>query len=256
MSKAILTDVTKCIGCAQCVIACKTVNDLQPDNPRRWQKDDGLSADNWTSLLRKPDGHYVRKLCRHCLEPACVSACLVGAMRITEEGIVIYNKSICLGCRYCILTCPYGIPRYEWNQPVPYVRKCIMCYPRVKAGKQPACTEICPTGATIFGERDDLLETAHSRLQKHPDRYIQKIWGEKEIGGANVLYISDIDLSFLSYDKELDDKSLPDETKIAMNSVPFVFIGVGALMTGLHLFTQRKNRIAQQKRQKEGNEDE
>ncbi|NQS99107.1 MAG: 4Fe-4S dicluster domain-containing protein [candidate division Zixibacteria bacterium] len=256
MSKAILTDVTKCIGCAQCVIACKAVNNLQPDNPRRWQKDDGLSADNWTSLLRKPDGHYVRKQCRHCLEPACVSACLVGAMRNTEEGIVIYNKSICLGCRYCMIACPYGIPRFDWDEPVPYVRKCIMCYPRVKAGKQPACTEACPTGATIFGERDNLLETAHNRLKKYPNRYIRKIWGEKEIGGTNVLYLSDIDLSFLSYDKELDEKSLPDETKIAMNSVPFVFIGVGALMTGLHLFTRRKNRIAQLKREKEENEDE
>lgn len=254
MSKAILTDITKCIGCAECVIACKNANNLPSDIPRRWQKEDGLSARNWTSILRVADNHFVRKQCRHCLEPACVSACPVGAMYKTPAGPVVYNNAICLGCRYCMMACPYGIPRYDWNEPVPYVRKCTMCYQRLQKGGQPACTDACPVEATIFGERDELLQIARQRLKDNAQKYIQKIWGEKEIGGTSVLYISDIDLSLLAYGKKLGEKPLPHNVEPAMMSVPFVFIGVGALMTGLHLFTQRKNKIARMKREQEEGE--
>ena len=171
MSKAILTDITKCIGCLECVSACKQVNDLGMETPRTWQKNDGLSADNWTSILQKPDNHYVRKQCRHCLEPACVSSCPVGALRKTPEGAVIYDSGKCLGCRYCMMSCPFGIPRYDWDKTVPYIRKCILCYPRLKEGKQPACTEVCPTGATIFGDRDKLIAEAHLRIKENPGKY-------------------------------------------------------------------------------------
>jgi len=256
MSAAILTDVTKCIGCAECVNACKTANNQAIDIPRRWQQSDGLSAKNWTSILSTEDGHFIRKQCRHCLEPACAAACPVGALHKTPEGAVIYNSSICLGCRYCIMSCPYGIPRYDWQQPVPYVRKCILCYPRLQEGRQPACTEACPTGATIFGDRDELLKEAHLRLQQNPGKYILRVWGEREIGGSSVLYISDVDLSILSYNREFEEKAIPENAAPAMISVPFVFLGMGALMTGLHLFTLRKNRIEKEKRAGEGRANE
>ena len=128
MSKAILTDITKCIGCLKCVSACKESNKLEMDVPRVWQKKDGLSAENWTSIIQKPDKHFIRKQCRHCLEPACASVCPVGALHKTEEGAVVYDKEKCIGCRYCMMACPYGIPRYDWDEPVPYVRKCILCF--------------------------------------------------------------------------------------------------------------------------------
>ncbi len=252
MSYAILTDVTKCIGCAECVLACKSTYNLDADKPRRWQKNDGLSAKNWTSIIPLSDNRFVRKQCRHCLHPACVSACPVGALQKTEEGPVIYNGSICLGCRYCVMSCPYGIPRYDWDKPIPYVRKCIMCYDRLKAGKLPACIEACPTEATIFGQREDLLKEAHRRIRQYPQKYIPKVWGEREVGGVSVLYISDVDLGILSEGKALGEKPLPEYTAPAMNSVPFVFLGMGAFMTGLHLFTKRKNRINQEKKSKEG----
>ena len=255
-SKAILTDVTKCIGCAECIIACKRENHLESDIPRVWQKNDGLTAENWTSILKRPENHFVRKQCRHCLEPACASACPVGALHKTPEGAVVYDQYKCLGCRYCMMACPYGIPRYDWDQPIPYIRKCIMCYPRLQEGKQPACTEVCPVGATIFGDREELLKEAHRRIKAEPERYLPIVWGEHEIGGTSVLYLSDIDLDFLSYGKKLDEKPLPEQTKTAMVSVPFVFLGMGALMTGLHLFTLRKNRIARENSEKKGMGDE
>lgn len=155
--KAILTDTTKCIGCRECVLACKKEYHLEPETPRRWEREDGLSARNWTSIVQRPNGKFIRKQCRHCINPACVSACPVQALKKTPEGAVIYDSSRCMGCRYCMIACPYGIPRYDWDQPVPYVRKCILCYDRIKDGGQPACVEACPTEATIFGNRDELL---------------------------------------------------------------------------------------------------
>jgi formate dehydrogenase iron-sulfur subunit len=237
---AILTDITKCIGCLQCVSACKAANHLQPEVPKIWQKSDGLSARNWTSIIQKPDNHYVRKQCRHCLEPACAQACPVGALHKTPEGPVVYDKNKCLGCRYCMMACPYGIPRYDWDKPVPYVEKCILCYDRIKVGKQPACTEICPTGATIFGDRDQLIALAHQRIQENPGKYINRVWGEHQVGGTSVLYLSDIDLDFLALKADLGNKPLPSTTELAMKSVPFAFVGMGAFMYGLNWIIKRR----------------
>ncbi len=147
MKAAILTDTTKCNGCHECVAACKKQNHLPADVPRRWDLEDGLSADNWTSIVEGPERTLARKQCRHCLEPACVSVCPVGALHKTDLGAVVYDASKCMGCRYCMMACPYGIPRYEWQAAVPYVRKCIFCYNRLAAGGQPSCTEACPTKA-------------------------------------------------------------------------------------------------------------
>jgi formate dehydrogenase iron-sulfur subunit len=241
--KAILTDTTKCIGCRECVLACKKTNDLEQEVPRRWALEDGLSARNWTSIVQRPDGKFIRKQCRHCIDPACVSACPVGALKKTPEGAVVYDSARCMGCRYCMMACPYGIPRYDWDQPVPYIRKCILCYDIIKKGGQPACTEACPTQATIFGDRDELLAEAHRRIQENPGKYINRVWGEKEIGGSQVLYLSDIDLSFLTYGRPLGDKPVPKRTAAAMNAVPFAFIGVGSAMAGISWMIGRRMKL-------------
>jgi formate dehydrogenase iron-sulfur subunit len=243
MSKAILTDITKCIGCLECVAACKAENNLELDRPKIWQKNDGLSAMNWTSVLHKPGNHYIRKQCRHCLEPACVSACPVGALHTTAEGAVIYDSDKCLGCRYCMMACPYGIPRYDWDETVPYIRKCILCHSRIKEGRQPACTEACPTGATIFGDRRELIEIAHKKIKDNPGLYINRVWGEHEVGGTSILYLSDIDLGFLSYKPQLGTQPLPSTTSTAMKSVPFAFVGMGAAMLGLNWIIQRRIKL-------------
>jgi formate dehydrogenase iron-sulfur subunit len=245
MSVAILTDTTKCIGCHQCVIACKKANKLAPELPRRWNKEDGLSARNWTSIVEGPKHSYVRKQCRHCLEPACASACPVGALEKTAEGPVIYDGEKCMGCRYCMMACPYGIPRYDWDQTVPYVRKCVMCYDRVKAGGQPACTESCPSKATIFGPREDLIAEAHRRIKANPGLYMDAVWGEREAGGTSVLYISNVDLSFLTSGRKLSGEPLPQTTRAAMHAVPFAFTGVVALMAGVHWIGERRKKVSE-----------
>ncbi len=247
---SILTDVTKCIGCEECVTACKKVNGLCLEDrpPRIGELPDGLSADRWTAVIRKPGNHFVRKQCRHCLRPACVSVCPVGALQKTPEGPVVYDKAICMGCRYCMVACPYGVPHYEWNAVAPSVRKCILCYPALKSGRiaAPACVTACPTKATLFGTRADLLGEARRRLAAEPKKYLPRIWGETEVGGTSVLYVSDISLDFLGWQESryLDDAPLPEKTWAALVPVPFEFFGVGALMGGLYWIIERRRKLA------------
>jgi formate dehydrogenase iron-sulfur subunit len=243
---AILTDTTRCVGCEKCVEGCKKVNGLADDVPFRWRLDDGLNSTRWTTILRRPGGEYVRKQCRHCLEPACASACPVKAIYQVKkhEGPVIYDPSKCLGCRYCMMACPFGIPRYEWESPVPYVMKCTMCHERQQRGEQPGCTEACPTEATIFGERDALIAEARRRIEAEPGRYLDRIWGLEEVGGTAVLYISDIDLGFLHVGRDVGDEPMPERTRYAMDAVPFAFVGMGLLMGGLWWVIGRRNEMA------------
>ncbi|HVN05351.1 MAG TPA: 4Fe-4S dicluster domain-containing protein [Bryobacteraceae bacterium] len=243
MQAAILTDTTKCIGCSECALACHKTNHLPAAVPRRWDLDDGLSARDWTSVIEPSQGKYVRKQCRHCLEPACASACPVGALHKTELGPVVYDSAKCMGCRYCMMACPFGIPRYTWDQAVPYVRKCILCYDRLKEGKQPACTDACPTKATIFGDRAELLAEAHRRVREQPQRYAPKVWGEEEAGGTSVLYISDIDLSFLTGNHAVGPTPLPERTSRAMHAVPVTFVGVLGGLAGLNWIIRRRMKL-------------
>jgi formate dehydrogenase iron-sulfur subunit len=243
--KAILTDVSKCIGCERCVAACVAEHHLMAAEqvPYRWTSDDGLSAERYTSVVRR-GASYVRKQCRHCVEPACASACPVGALRRTPEGPVVYDRSRCLGCRYCMMACPFGIPRYEWAAAAPYVRKCTMCYSsRVAQGRQPACTEACPTKATIFGERDALLAEAHRRIAAAPGTYRPRVCGETDVGGTCVLYVSPIDLEFLSLGRCQEARVLPRLTATAMAAVPPAFVGMGAIMGGLYWIIGRRQKL-------------
>lgn len=246
-SYAILTDVTRCIGCEECVVACKNVNATGDDAPWPWQGDPtDLSSTRWTTIVRGPRARYVRVHCRHCIEPACASACPVAALHTTPEGAVAYDPSICLGCRYCMMACPFRYTRYEWESTTPRVRKCILCYDRIKNGelKEPACTAACPTKATVFGERDALLEEARKRIRENPGRYIDHIWGEHEVGGTSVLYISDVDLSSAGWPVYLRDSSYPALTRTAMHLVPPTFVTVAAAMTGLSWVIGRRQKLA------------
>jgi formate dehydrogenase iron-sulfur subunit len=248
MSAAILIDITRCNGCEECVLACKEENELGPDRLRPGQQAvDGLSATRFSTVLRLPDDHFVRQQCRHCLEPACVSACLVGAMQKTPEGPVIYDSELCMGCRYCLVACPYGIPRYEWDDAAPLVRKCTLCYPRIQEGKEPACVEACPEDALLFGERDDLLAEARRRIKQNPGRYVDHVFGEKEVGGTSVLYLADISLGFLAWAEHLGERELPELSWASLKKVPGVAIGMGGLMAGIYWVINRRMKLAAMK---------
>ena len=244
--KAILTDTTKCIGCNKCVDGCSMSNELPLKPEKRYRTHDGLSAQRYTSVLHvSKDGkdQYVRKQCRHCLEPACASACIVGALQKTPEGAVVYDQDKCMGCRYCMMACPFGIPRYEWGEAVPFIRKCTLCYERLQEGKIPACVEACPEEATIFGERDELITLAKNRIDNDPDRYIGQVVGEFDAGGTSVLYLSNIPLDFLAWKPGMGETPLPEYTWAALSKVPPVAIGMGVAMTGIYWIIERRMRL-------------
>jgi formate dehydrogenase iron-sulfur subunit len=249
MSWAILTDTTRCTGCERCVDACVEINRLGKDIRYRWRLADGLNGNRYCSVVQVDAYHWVRKQCRHCLAPACVAACPVGALQKTGDGPVVYDREICMGCRYCMMACPYEIPRYLWEEAVPYISKCTMCHAAIERGEiqQPACTEACPEQATtFFRSREQALAEARRRIADNPGRYFDdRIWGEHEIGGCSVLYLSDIDLKFLAgrHAKPLGDEPFPHYTERIMTTVPTTFVAVTALMTGTYLFIKRRDRV-------------
>jgi formate dehydrogenase iron-sulfur subunit len=236
----ILVDTTRCNGCSICVAACTAANTLGPETRKPQHLGDGLSARRWAAIIESPSGRPVRKFCRHCLEPACVSVCPVGAMEKTPEGPVIYDSARCMGCRYCMMACPYGIPRYEWDSPAPRVSKCNLCYDRVAAGKAPACVDACPEKALVYGERDQLLKLAHSRLAAWPNRYAPKVYGEYEAGGTSVLYISDTNLDFLAVNTGTGENPLPELSWNWLSAVPGLSLATCGLMAGLFWIIGRR----------------
>lgn len=237
MSNGILTDLTKCIGCEACVWACKEINGLPRSDARQ------LSDTTWTTIDRRR-GVNIRRQCMHCLDPTCVSACPVAALEKTEAGPVIYHEDRCMGCRYCIMACPFEIPKYEWDAVLPKVQKCIMCFEkRVSRGQQPACTSVCPTGATIFGEREQLISEARRRISDEPGRYVDHIYGMNEAGGTSVLYVSDVPFSQLGFKEARADVAYPKLTWQVLSKIPNVVSVGGVLMFGIWWVINRRIKL-------------
>ncbi len=233
--KALLVDITKCIGCRQCEQACREGHGQPLDQPAK------LTATAFT-IIEEHGDKFVRRMCQHCEEPACASACLVGALTKSELGPVVYNEKKCMGCRYCMVACPYQVPKYEWNKLAPYMRKCDMCYDRLSKGQQTRCAEACPTGATMFGDRDDLLQEAHKRIVENP-AYVKHIYGETELGGASVLYLSDVPFEKLGFAVPPNDGPMPTLSAAALGDTPTVVLVGGSLLAGLYWITQRRREV-------------
>jgi ferredoxin len=127
----------------------------------------------------------------HCNDPSCVSACIVGALTKQPNGSVIYDAGKCIGCRYCMVACPFQVPAYEYNEPLtPEVRKCTFCFEMIKDGGLPACAQICPREVITFGKKSDLLKLARWKMKNHPGKYVDHIYGEHEVGGTSWLYLA------------------------------------------------------------------
>ncbi|OGP78748.1 MAG: hypothetical protein A2Z13_04940 [Deltaproteobacteria bacterium RBG_16_64_85] len=241
-----LIDTTKCIGCRACEEACNEANQLpKPDvsfssdsvfEKKRETTPGAFTVVNRFANEKKPDEPiFVRRQCMHCNQPACASACLCRAMEKTKEAAVVYHKDRCMGCRYCMIACPFDIPKFEYNSPTPYVWKCIFCYERQQKGKPPACAEVCPTGATLFGKKRDLLEIARTRIYTDPDRYVHHIYGEHEVGGTGWLFLSGVPLEKIDLKTQLGTTPYPELTSGFLYAVPMVFVLWPSLLIGLNL---------------------
>jgi formate dehydrogenase iron-sulfur subunit len=254
-SFAVLHDTTLCVGCRACEAACNKVNELPPpdrpftdlsvlDTLRRTTSKTYTVVNRFQTDSPSPKTIFVKKQCNHCLEPACASACFVRAFKKTPEGAVTYDQTVCVGCRYCMVACPFEIPAYEYDKVLdPKIMKCTMCYPRVKNGQLPGCVQACPKEAMTFGKRKDILRIARERIQKYPERYIDHIYGETEMGGTSWLYLSGVPFSQIGMREDLGVTPAPELTSGALGAVPIVVGLWPVLLTGIYAITQRKEKV-------------
>jgi len=241
----ILVDTTRCIGCRQCEVACAEAHGLPVPDPAHdgaQEKIRTTSTTQWTVVNRyetEKGDVFVKKQCMHCGQPACAAACPTNAMDKTKEGPVIWHGDRCMGCRYCMVACPFEIPKFEYDNPNPKIQKCIMCYDRLQEGKQPACVEACPKDALIFGTKKELMEIARERIYKNPEKYEHHIYGQYEAGGTDWMYLSAVPFDQIGFRTDLGTLTYPDYTKEFLFSVPLVFLGVPPLLYGLSELTKR-----------------
>lgn len=252
-AKSVLVDLTKCIGCGSCVVACKMYNKnewVDHRSPATGEK--ALLADeNWTVVQthRVADEkggeawRYVKRQCLHCKEPACVSSCFATAFKKTDSGPIAYYPNLCVGCRYCMLACPFSIPKFQWENPLPMLTKCSMCADRLANGDAPACVTVCPTNVMEFGRYEDMLAEAKKRLADSGDKYVQHIYGEDEAGGTLWLYISDKPFESLGFKMNVPKRSLPSHTKDYMKNTPIVGGIWLAILGCLYFFTKRRSAV-------------
>jgi formate dehydrogenase iron-sulfur subunit len=250
----LLIDFTLCVGCKKCVEACKAQNKLPG------KVDPILTDKTWATLEthEKDNGYktYVRRLCMHCEKPACESVCPVGAFEKTELGAVVYHAEKCIGCRYCMVACPFSVPKFQWDKTFPFVQKCILCYDLIKDGQMPACAAACPTEATLYGEREKLLSIAQMRLTKNPEKYVPHIYGQQEVGGTAVLMLSDVPFEDLGFRTNLTDKPLPSLTAGVMSLVPNIVTLGGLGLFGTWWIINRRIKLAKERLEQEQHESE
>jgi formate dehydrogenase iron-sulfur subunit len=261
MSKAMLIDTTRCIGCRACQVACKSWHDLggvPTTFSENWTNPLFLNSRNYTRVIFREvvkgdqlSWHFVKRQCMHCLDPACESVCPVGALVKLKNGPVIYLDDKCIGCRYCMMACPFQVPKFQWESAVPLVRKCDFCADRLEAGLNPTCATTCPTKTILYGERADLLREAHRRLGGQPDRYYPQVYGESIVGGTSVLYLTalpftDLHLEHQGFRTDLGNVPYGIYGREWMSKVPWIAMAVGGLAVGLHYLNQRRAEVKSQ----------
>jgi len=252
----LLHDTTLCVGCRSCEAGCQEVNGLPPletptEDKSVFDKKRGTTDKAFTVVNRYDGGDadkppvYRKQQCMHCNEPCCESVCFVGAFTKTPEGPVLYDPSICVGCRYCVMVCPYYALGYEYDEPVtPRVMRCTMCYPRIKKGLNPGCADACPTGAITFGKREDLIKVARERIRKQPDRYIDHIYGEHEFGGASWMVLAGVPFGQLDLHEGATHTPIPEMGSGFLSVVPLIVSIYPGLLAGIYAFTKRKEKLA------------
>jgi formate dehydrogenase iron-sulfur subunit len=249
MEKGVLVDLTRCIGCRACQVACKEWNERDVrktsfkgdfTNPTK------LSSDCYTNISfietekqGNPAWNFVKNQCLHCKNPACASACPVGALTKSAQGPVVYSYDKCIGCRYCMVACPFDIPKYEWDSTSPWVQKCSFCSERIEDGMMPACIKVCPTETMYFEDYDKVVAEAKRRVARESGKYVQHIYGLDEAGGTNWIYISDVPFEKLGFKSKIPAVALPDLTWITLSSIPGKVVGIAALLSAVAYFRSR-----------------
>ncbi len=249
-----LSDMTRCIGCRRCEAACNKANNLPP--PKTSFEDTSVFEEKRKPYVADVQAYtavnsyevngktvYRKVQCMHCDEPACASACPVGALKKSPEGPVVWNDKVCIGCRYCIIACPFYVPAFEYSSAFdPKIQKCFMCYQnRITKGLVPACAEACPVEAITFGKRSDLIKQAWLRIWDNPDKYIDHIYGEHEAGGTGWLYISGVPFSKLDFQMDVGTTSYPKYTKDFLSMVNLTLVSWPALLGGFYLASHKSH---------------
>jgi len=229
-----LTDLTRCVGCRSCEAACNKANNFPKpkvsfedksvfEEKRRPNPQAYTVVNRYENPKDKEKPIYRKMQCNHCKEPACATACPIHAYSKTPEGAVRYDEDLCFGCRYCMTACPFYVPAFDYDSALePKIVKCTLCYERIKKGGITACADACPAGAITFGKRNDLLKVARERIAKSPDKYIDHIYGENEVGGTNWMYISGVPFEQLDFPTNLPNTPLVEQTKGFLSAVPLV----------------------------------
>ncbi len=241
MAKAILYDSTLCVGCRACETACAERWHLPYD--KTIAAEEKLSAHKNTAIQTFGE-HFSRRLCMHCEDPTCASVCPVGAFTKTALGPVVYDEDKCMGCRYCMTACPFQVPTYEWGKLLPKVKKCDMCYERQSKGQLTACSEACPTEATICGERDQLVAIARKRMADKPGGYYPGIYGLNEVGGTSVLMLSAVPFEQIGLKSKLPHEALPPLTWHVLSMIPDIAIAGGVMLGGVYWLAHRREKVA------------
>ncbi len=264
-SYGVLHDTTRCIGCRRCEKACQQVNNLpMPAKPfndlevtatkRR------TTADAWTVvnryMIKNPEGGkdkpVFRKLqCYHCNDPACASACFAKCFKKEPSGVVSYDGSQCVGCRYCMVACPFYVPGFQYEEAWdPLVLKCTFCSPRLQKGQLPGCVEACPMGALTFGKRSDLIKIARKRMDKEPAKYVDYLYGEYDAGGTAWMTLSGVPHAELGMDMNLGNRPMGELTAGALGAVPMIIAFWPVLFGGVYGITKCKERLVKKEQEK------
>ncbi len=264
-SLGVLHDVTRCIGCRRCEAACQKVNNLpMPEKPfTDLQVCDSrrrTTAYAWTVVNKyEVNGQsYFRKLqCMHCNDPACAAACFTKCYTKLPDGAVVYNGKQCVGCRYCMVACPFNVPGYQydkaWN---PLVQKCTFCEPLLAQGKLPGCVRACPVDALTIGKRSDLLKIARERIAGAPERYADYVYGESDAGGTawmvlapragagknppDDLAVTGANFKQLGLDTHLGNQPMAEYTYGALGAVPMIVAFWPVVFGGAYAITKRR----------------